>query len=147
MITEFLYKHGRQFYLHNYTFYCFTILQCCDYLSDKEQGRGRGYHSKLLMVLAYVSRILLSFMSSLSKCYMGLKKICILFECLYHNYPKYLDALIPYHTCPNIWKSPTEYLLLVSKEMLDKWQTVIRCFFVASDLGLHYLVKPVYPNT
>ena len=30
-------------------------------------------------------------------------------------YPKYLDTLKPYHTCPKIWTSPFEYLLMCLK--------------------------------
>ena len=43
---------------------------------------------------------------------------------LYHIYPKYLETLTPYCTCPKKLKKSNLLPVDVSKIMLDEWQTV-----------------------
>ena len=53
---------------------------------------------------------------------------------------------LPYDTCPTIWKtcSTTQIIAGWVANPVDSDQT---SHFVASDLGLHWLLRPVCPNT
>ena len=68
----------------------------------------------------------------------------------YCIYPKYSDTSTPYHTCSKIWTCTIYYLLLCQK--IAGWVANSVDFdemphSVASQLGLHYLLSPVCPNT
>ena len=65
---------------------------------------------------------------------------------VYRIYPKYLDTLTPYHTCPKIWKKKKSSLLpvYVSKIVLDEWQTLltlIRCHILLPLIWVYNVCK------
>ena len=68
----------------------------------------------------------------------------------YRNYPKYWYTLTPYHTCPKIWTSPFYYLVTlvqIAGCVANSVNPHPMPQNVASDQGLHCLLRPVCLNT
>ena len=68
----------------------------------------------------------------------------------YRIYPKYSDTSTPYHTCSKIWISTIYYPILclqIVGWVANSADSDEMPHSVVSHLGLHFLLRPVCPNT
>ena len=76
--------------------------------------------------------------------------VVVRLHCIYHIYPKYLNTLIPYHTYPKI-NTSTLLPIDMSRNFAGFGGKLCRLdqmsLSVASNLGLHGLLRLIYPNT